>query len=282
VTYAFGLRSLVGVASITVRCLSVLVIVVSLAVGGCASSKPEVGDTGIGTIRMEKLLKPEDAGIWETGEARVSWEVEAYRLQPGDEIQVAVLYNSNLSTATSVLPDGTISVPVLGQMRAVEKTPQELADIIAQGLSEYLVDPKVSVIVTRLAGNYVFVLGEVRSPGAHPISGQFSVTQALATAGGPTKTAKLNSVLIIRRTSADTITGIRVSVDKVLKNKRFSEDRILRAHDIVYVPTTFIGHVGNFLNQFFAQTSSPWLWYIWARHAVEWKTVRELETPAPK
>jgi protein involved in polysaccharide export with SLBB domain len=256
--------------------------VFSFAVGGCAASKPEVTDVATGTMRMDKLAVPEDAGVWESGEERVSWEAEAYRLQPGDEMEIRVLYNDNLSAMTRVLPDGTVSVPVLGQLVGVEKTPQELANAIAAGLSEIIVDPKVSVIVTRLAGNYVFVLGEVKAPGAHPLTGQFSVTQALAKAGGPTKTAKLNSVLVIRRTGPDTITGMRVSVDKVLKNRKFAEDKILRAYDIVYVPTTFIGHVDNFLDQFFGRTASPWLWYIWARRAIDWSSESVLETPVPE
>ncbi|UCF79330.1 MAG: polysaccharide export protein [Candidatus Eiseniibacteriota bacterium] len=265
-----------------VKCLSVLVMVVSVAVGGCAATHRGADGTATGTLRMEDLARPEDAGVWEAGDERVSWEAEPYRLQPGDEMQVSVLYNSNLSASTRVLPDGTISVPILGQMPAVGKTPQELADVIASGLSELIVDPRVSVIVTRLAGNYVFILGEVKNPGTHPISGQYTVAQAVAAAGGATNSAKLNSVLVIRRTSPDTVTGIRVSLDKVLKNRKLSEDRILRAYDIVYVPTTFIGRVDNFLSQFFAQTSSPWLWYIWARRAIDWESGGQLETPVPE
>ncbi len=265
-----------------VRCLSALVMVLSFAVGGCAASKPKAADVATGTIRMTELSVPEDAGVWESGEERISWEAESYRLHPGDEMEVRVLYNDNLSAVTRVLPDGTVSVPALGQMTAVDKTPQELADAIADGLSEILVNPRVSVIMTRLAGNYVFVLGEVKAPGAHPLTGQFTVTQALAKAGGPTKTAKLNSVLVIRRTGPDTITGMRVRVDKVLKSRKFSEDKILRAYDIVYVPTTFIGHVDDFLDQFFGRTASPWLWYIWARRAIDWDSGTVLETPVPE
>jgi protein involved in polysaccharide export with SLBB domain len=264
-----------------VRCLSLAVIVFSFVAGGCASSRPEGPGTVTGTIRLDELEKPEDAGAWEAGEDRTSWEAEAYRLQPGDEIQISVLHNSDMAITTVVLPDGTVSVPVLGQMKAVEKTPGALAADIAEGLAEIIVDPKVSVLVRNLAGNQVFVLGEVRSPGVHRISGQFSVTQALASAGGATKAAKLNSVLVIRRTGPDTVTGFRVSVDKVLKNWKFAEDRILRANDIVYVPTTFIGKIDTFLSQFFAQTASPWLWYIWARRAIEWDEEAVVETPAP-
>jgi polysaccharide export outer membrane protein len=256
---------------------------VSISVGGCATSRKAPPDLETGTVRLEKLTLPEKAGVWEAGQDRIGWEVDSYKLQPGDELEIHVLYNNDLFTVTRVLPDGTVSAPVIGQIDTAGKTPNEIAAAIASGLSQYIVEPKVTVILRKLAGNYVFVLGEVKSQGAYEIFGPMTATQAIARAGGATDAAKLNSVLVIRRTSPDAIVGMRVNVDWLLKNRVSSKDRILRAYDIVYVPTTFIGKVDVFLEQFFGQTASPWLWYVWARSAIEWKgTTTTVGVQAPR
>jgi polysaccharide export outer membrane protein len=227
-------------------------------------------DVETGTVRLERIKRPEQAGQWESGEGRVGWETEAYRLQPGDEIEIRVLYNDDLSTTTRVLPDGSVAVPIVGQTKGAGKTLAEFQGEVARGLAELIVDPKVTVIPKKLAGNYVFVLGEVRNPGAYEITGTMTVTQAIARAGGALDFGKLNSVLVVRRTAPDALTGIRVNVSTVLANQARAKDRVIRAYDIVYVPRTLIGRIDTFLEQFFTRTSSPWLWYIWMRTAADW------------
>ena len=255
-----------------VRGLPAVVAILCLLAGGCAANLKQAApptDVETGTVRLERIEKPEQVGQWTSGQDRIGWESEAYRLQPGDEIEIRVLYNSDLSTTTKVLPDGTISVPIQGQTQAAGKTLVELEQEIARGMSANLVDPKVTVIAKRLAGNYVFVLGEVKNPGAYEISGTMTVVHALARAGGATETAKLNSVLLVRRTAADAVTGMRVNVSTLLGNQAQAKDRIVRAYDIVYVPKTLIGRIDTFLEQFFTRTAAPWVWYVWLRTAID-------------
>lgn len=251
--------------------LPALVTILSLMVGGCAASQKQAPPTDVetGTVRLERMEKPEQAGQWASGQDRIGWEAEAYRLQPGDDIEIRVLYNADLWTTTKVLPDGTVSAPIRGQIQAAGKTLAQLEQEIALGLSDYLVDPKVTIIPRKLAGNYVFVLGEVKNPGAYEIAGTMTVTQALARAGGTTDKGKLNSVLVVRRTAPDAVTGMRVNVSTLLGNQANARDRIVRAYDIVYVPTTLIGRIDTFLEQFFTRTAAPWVWYVWLRTAVD-------------
>jgi protein involved in polysaccharide export with SLBB domain len=263
---------------------AVVAMLAALGVGGCSvgakSGRVALTDAEMGTVRLERLESPEQAGQWEVGKDRLGWEAEPYRLQPGDEVEMRVLYHADLLTNTRVLPDGSTSFPIVGQIQAAGKTLQELEKEMTDALGELLVDPKVSVVVKRLAGNYVFVLGQVRLQGAYEISGPMTVTQALARAGGPIDTAKLGNVLVIRRTSPDSVTGIRVNVDRILKNGESASDRVLRAYDIVYVPKTLIGKIDTFIEQFFAKTAAPWLWYVWYRSAIDWDEM-QLETNPP-
>ncbi|MBN1504631.1 MAG: polysaccharide export protein [Candidatus Eisenbacteria bacterium] len=258
--------------------------IVALAAGGCAATQKQTPPTDVetGTVRLERIERPEQAGQWTSGEDRIGWEAEAYRLQPGDEVEIRVLYNADLSTTTKILPDGTISVPIQGQTQAAGKTLVELEQEIARGMSDYLVDPKVTVIAKRLAGNYVFVLGEVRNPGAYEITGTMTVVQAVARAGGSMETAKLNSVLLVRRTAPDAVTGIRVNVSTLLGNQAGAKDRVIRAYDIVYVPKTLIGRIDTFLEQFFTRTAAPWVWYVWLRTAVDWDEEDVTALPVPE
>jgi polysaccharide export outer membrane protein len=233
-------------------------------------------------VRLERIEKPEQAGQWSSGQDRVGWEAQAYRLQPGDEIEIRVLYNSDLWTTTRVMPDGTVAVPIKGQTPAAGKTLAQLEQEIARGLSDYLVDPKVTVIPKKIAGNCVFVLGEVKNPGAYEITGSMTVTQALARAGGSTDAAKLNSVLVVRRTAPDAVTGMRVNVSTLLGNQANAKDRIVRAYDIIYVPKTLIGRIDTFLEQFLTKTAAPWVWYVWLRTATDWDESNVTTLPVTK
>ncbi len=268
----------------TVRGLPALATILFLLAGGCATGGKNArpADVETGTVRLERMEKPEEAGQWTSGEDRIGWEAEAYRLQPGDEIEIRVLYNADLWTTTTVMPDGTVAVPMNGQTLAAGKTLVQLEQEIAKGLSTYLVDPKVTVVPKNLAGNNVFVLGEVKNPGAYQITGTMTVTQALARAGGNTDAAKLNSVLVVRRTAADAVTGLRVNVSTILGNQANASDRILRAHDIVYVPKTMIGRIDTFLEQFFTKTAAPWVWYVWLRTATDWDESSVTALPVTK
>ncbi len=281
-TYRSG-KAMARSPSLLRRCLPIVAVVLCFAAGGCSVARSGAGpartDVESGVVRLERIEKPEEAGEWTAGADRVGWESDVYRLQPGDELEVRVRFNSDLSATTPVLPDGSVTVPVVGQVQAAGKTIREFEEEITRGLAEFVVDPEVSAIVRKLAGNYVFVLGEVRVPGAYEIEGPMTVTQALVRAGGPGSVAKLSSVLVIRRTAPDSVTGMRVNVDRILKNYQNASDRVLRAYDIVYVPKTLIGKIDTFIEQFFAKTVSPWIWYVWARNAIEWEKTEF--TPVP-
>src|SRR5215469_10248240 len=89
-----------------------------------------------------------------------------YLIGPGDEIEVFVWQNPDLSVNVPVRPDGKISTPLDEDMVAVGKTPSQLAHDIEQKLSEYIRSPHVNVIVTRAASVFsqVKVIGQVKEP----------------------------------------------------------------------------------------------------------------------
>jgi polysaccharide biosynthesis/export protein len=122
-----------------------------------------------------------------------------YRIAPGDVLQVFVWREPDLSRELRVRPDGYVSVPLLGDLFAVSKTPKRLAAEFAQALSQYVTNPVVTVTLGQSSILRFYVLGKVNKPGEFPLIGRTTVTQALALAGGFLDYAKPEEIKILRQ-----------------------------------------------------------------------------------
>lgn len=124
---------------------------------------------------------------------------EEYRISAGDTLEVATWGYEDLSRTVIVRPDGNISLPVVGELRAQGSTPDELARQVARALSRWVKNPRVSVIVKSFAQHQVFVLGAVERPGAYPLQPGLTVAEAIALAGGFTLNADRHRLSVLRR-----------------------------------------------------------------------------------
>lgn len=123
-----------------------------------------------------------------------------YQLGAGDKIRVTVFNEETLSGEFSVGTEGTVSMPLIGDVMARNKTPQQLATEVQTKLADgYLRDPKVSIEVSVYRP--FFILGEVKSPGQYPYASGMTVMNAIATAQGFTPRAA-KKVAYIRRANA--------------------------------------------------------------------------------
>lgn len=119
-----------------------------------------------------------------------------YRLAAGDTISITVFEEKELSIEKARLSDaGTISYPMLGEIRVLGKTVSELEQLVVVGLRKYLVDPKVTVSIDEYRD--VFVNGQVRKPGGFPYQPGLTVRKAVAVAGGFKDRASLDNVMVI-------------------------------------------------------------------------------------
>ena len=127
-----------------------------------------------------------------------------YHLHPGDEIEIVVWGEERLHRAVRVLPDGTIAVPLVGQIVAQGQLPAQLERIITAGLQPQYrgAVPRVTVMVTNPSGYQFSVIGKVRSPGTFTPGRYVNALEAVSIAGGPTEFARLESVSILRSTGA--------------------------------------------------------------------------------
>jgi len=127
-----------------------------------------------------------------------------YRVHPGDELELVVWGEERLHRSVRVLPDGTIALPLVGQLVAQGQLPADLERIITAALGpQYRGSvPRVTVIVTNPAGYQFSVIGKVRSPGTFTPGRYVNALEAVSIAGGPSEFAQLGSISILRNTGS--------------------------------------------------------------------------------
>lgn len=145
-------------------------------------------------------------------------QVSAYRINPGDQLEIYVWGDERLQRQVKVLPDGTVAFPLVGQLRAQGYLPQELEAAISSRLkSQYRGEvPQVTVSVVSPSGLQFSVLGKVRSPGSFTPGRYVNVLEALSMAGGPNEFANLDNILIIRKVG-DQVRSIHVALAPIFK-----------------------------------------------------------------
>lgn len=164
-------------------------------------------------------------------------EEAGYQLNPGDVLNIFVWNEESLSRETLVRPDGYISVPLAGQLRAGGKTPAEVEEELSERLSNYLKDrPTVTVSLQAIHGNRIFVLGKVNRPGEYPIIRPTDVMQALSIAGGLDPFAAEGSIVVLRRHGDGSQESIPFRYNRVKSGRDLETNIVLRAGDVVVVP----------------------------------------------
>ncbi len=158
-----------------------------------------------------------------------------YVIGAQDVLDVSVWKEPEVSRVVPVRPDGKISLPLLNDVQAAGLTPAQLAQEITTGLKKYVTSPQVTVIVTTINSQRVYILGEVIRPGAFPMLPGMTVLQALSSAGGFTQFAKTKSIFI-RRMENGKEAKYQFNYKDVISGKRPEEDIPLRAGDTIVVP----------------------------------------------
>lgn len=161
--------------------------------------------------------------------------MELYALQPGDVLQISVWKEENLVRDVIVRPDGYISFPLTGEIEAAGHSVPSIRQQITEKLTKYIPDPVVTVSVSQLSGNLVYVIGKVNRPGHFPILRNVDVMQALSMAGGTSTYAALNKIKILRRDNGK-LRAFDFEYGDIEKGRNLEQNIILQAGDVVVVP----------------------------------------------
>ena len=159
----------------------------------------------------------------------------AYVIGPEDVLDINVWKEPDVSRTVPVRPDGKISLPLINDVQAAGSTPQQLASAVTQKLRKYLNEPQVTVIVTAINSQRVFVVGEVLRAGAFPLIPGMTVLQALSSAGGFTTFADVKKIHVMRLVNGKHI-EMPFNYRDVLRGDNPDQNIKLEPGDTVVVP----------------------------------------------
>jgi polysaccharide export outer membrane protein len=159
----------------------------------------------------------------------------SYTYMPGDLLEITVSSHTGLDRTITIQPDGRIQFPLAGEIVAAGLTATQLAGRLQEGLSRELVDPHVTVSLKEMnhSNRRVSVLGAVHSPGVYDLKAKGTLTELLATAGGPQPLADLSRITI---TDADRSRVQTVDLLRATQGQQTEGDRMLEPGDLIIVP----------------------------------------------
>ena len=174
-------------------------------------------------------------GIVASATAQDTAALPDYRIAAEDVLDISVWREADLQRQVIVRPDGGISMPLVGDIKAAGRTVAELEADLEKELSTYIPDAVVTVSVVQLRGLRIYVTGQVRRPGQFEVGRYIDVLQAITLAGGFTPFAKTGDVQIIRREDGKE-TVYEFNYKQVERGKNLHQNIRLQTDDVVLVP----------------------------------------------
>lgn len=160
---------------------------------------------------------------------------EIYQLHQGDKVLISVWREETLQKEVVVLPDGSVTFPLIGRVEVAGLSTSEVEQSITAKLKKYFPEPIVTVVIIGTDGNRAYITGKVMRPGPLVISGPTSVLQAISIAGGFDKFADESSIKVIR-TKADGQVILPVNYKDIISGKNITTNIQLQAGDTLVVP----------------------------------------------
>ncbi len=187
-----------------------------------------------------------------------------YIMTPGDQLQIYVLGHPDLSSthsssdsAYTVRPDGKLNFPLVGEIDINGLTVYEFTQLLTKELSEYIINPKITVNVAKLGTTRVFVLGEVRRQGMHELTKSHRVLDALGAAGGFTQKSAKKDIYLVRNTGRDGENVQKLNINRYLRNGDVSQNLVLQDGDCLYLTSNHKLSIMSILS-FVSRTVDTW------------------------
>ena len=181
----------------------------------------------------ENAAKPEKPAAPEAQPSAPSVPVD-YIIGADDTLRISVWKEPDMSVTLPVRPDGKISIPLLDDVQAAGMTPMQLAASIKEKLKKYIADPRVTIVVTAMNSQRIYLLGEVTHPGPTPLLPGMTVLQALSTAGF-TQFANLKAIYLLRAQDGQQ-TKIPFNYKDSIKGRNTQQNLALKPGDTIVVP----------------------------------------------
>ncbi len=208
------------------RKTSIFAITLALAIAGSAWASPQdkQGDT--------KSAAP---AVTDSKSAVPATTDPDYVIGAEDVLDISVWKEPDVSRSVPVRPDGRISLPLINDVPAAGLTPQQLAASVTEKLQKFLNEPQVTIIVTAINSQRIFIIGEVVHAGALPLIPGMTVLQALSSAGGFTAYANMKKIHIVR-TRDGKQTQLPFNYKEALNGDNSQQNIKLEPGDTIVVP----------------------------------------------
>ena len=161
---------------------------------------------------------------------------DTYIIGVGDVLDVNVWKEPELSHPLPVRPDGMITMPLIGELKAVGLTPLQLQDQIANGLAKVMSEPQVTVMVASVNSMSFNIMGQVNRPGYYPITRPITILDAIALSGGFRDFAKQSKIYVLRTAPDGKQEQLKFNYKQVIKGKNMAQNIMLQAHDTLVIP----------------------------------------------
>ena len=167
---------------------------------------------------------------------------EEYIMTPGDQLQIYVLGHPDISSTRAnsdssytVRPDGKLNFPLVGEIDVNGLTVFEFTKLLTKELSEYIINPKITVNVAKLGTTRVFVLGEVKNQGMHELTKSHRVLDALGAAGGFTEKSAKKSIFLVRNGVREADRVQKLNILNYMKKGDMSQNLVLQEGDCLFL-----------------------------------------------
>lgn len=165
--------------------------------------------------------------------------LDEYRIGVGDSLRINVWRNAELSSEVPVRPDGMVSLPLVGDIKAAGRTTTELSSALTEALTDYVRNPQVTVIVTNPSSSdfqrRVRITGAVQSPQSVPYREGMTVLDLVLMAGGPNEFASANKAKLYRKVEGK-IKVYPIYLNDLIEKGQVQTNYSLQPSDIVTVP----------------------------------------------
>jgi polysaccharide export outer membrane protein len=159
-----------------------------------------------------------------------------YKLGPEDVIEISVWGDKDLIREVVVGPDGNISFPLVGDLKAGGLTVADVRKEIKKRISEYVPDAAITVILSKVISPKVFVMGKVKNPGVFILGQKMTVVQALSMSGGLSPFAESGSIIVVRHLSNGGQEAIHFDYDEIADGENLKSNIYLESGDTIIVP----------------------------------------------
>ena len=158
-----------------------------------------------------------------------------YVIGADDVLAIVFWKDKDMSADVAVRPDGRVTLPLVNDIDAAGKTPDELRKAITEAASRFVEDPTVSVVVKQINSRKVFITGLVSKPGVYPLTATTTVLQLISMAGGLSEFAHFKNIIINRVDNGRQV-AVKFNYDDVRKGKNLKQNIELKPGDTIIVP----------------------------------------------